>query len=242
MLQHDRLAGRKVGRDGAKRNRQVIEAVQRRDRQQRIAQFRRKLLALDQPLGHLEVAMPVADRHAHQEVAIIFLASKVQVGTARAVAKRVGPIERSHQLFDLAGPHPGGIQPADHGTDTRAGDGIDGYVHRFQGLEYADVRGTARPAARQDKADARPGPGPRTVSVDCAVRCGKRGQRVHGEGNDEPGADGHEGASQSFQYLSRATVACDPNAATALRAHRTGASTPHRRSHVAHSACRRPER
>ena len=155
-IHHDRLAGFEIRRDGAKRNRQTVEALDLRDRQRRIAQHLFELLPLHQAGRQHEPRLLHAEREAHQEVALVLLAAEAELLARRAIAKRVLPVQRANQRLDLGARHAGGIQAADDRAHARTGDRVDRHAHLVQYFQHADVRRAACTAAAEHQADARP--------------------------------------------------------------------------------------
>jgi hypothetical protein len=154
-IHDDELARLQIRGNGPKRNRQPIEVLHLRDGNRRRAQHLLELLSLDEPARIGEPLGAHAERIAHEKVAIVLFAPEAELRARRTVLKRFLPIQRRDQPFDLRRRDAGGVEPADDRTHAGAGNGVDRDTHVLDDFQYADMSGTARPAAAQDEADAR---------------------------------------------------------------------------------------
>ena len=155
LFQHDAGAGFEIGRHGAKRSRQLVEVLDRGDRQRLEPERLREPLALDQAARNAKAAALDAERNAHEEFAVILLAAEVERVARGTVAERDAPVDAAHERVDLIRRHAGGIEPADYCAHAGAGDGVDRDVLRLERFQDTDVRKPARAAAGEHEADAR---------------------------------------------------------------------------------------
>ena len=108
------------------------------------------------PFGQQEVSAAQAERKFHEEVLVLLLATKRELGARWTILERVLPVERAHDALDVVRGEPGGIEAADDGAHAGARDRVDRDVQLIEHLQHADMRGAARAAAGEHKADAGP--------------------------------------------------------------------------------------
>ena len=156
MVEHHGLAVGEIGRQRPERNRQLVEPLEGRHRQEGFAQLGGELLALDQALRHLQLAAAIAYRQVDEKLAIVLLAPEVEVCPAGPIAECIDPVNRAEQVLDLVGRHAGGIQAADHRAHAGPCNRIDRYPQALELLQHADVRAAASPAAGQHETNTGP--------------------------------------------------------------------------------------
>ena len=151
----DRGAGFHIGGNGAKWNRQFVEALDVAHRQRVAAQQRLQPAAGHGGLRQAQFTIAQAEFDHRRDLEVLFLAPLRQFASADTLRKNIVPAHREQLAFDLLGAHAGGIQAA----DDRAHRGADDDVHRhpfaLEHLEHADMRQAAGATARQHQADAR---------------------------------------------------------------------------------------
>jgi hypothetical protein len=109
VIHDDPFAGHDVRRDGAERDREIIEALHLRDGQRERAQRLRELLALYEAPRQPELPAFEAQRKLDQKALILELAAEIEVDAGRTVAKGVLPVDGLHDAFDVGGVEARGI-------------------------------------------------------------------------------------------------------------------------------------
>ena len=102
VVHHDRIAGFQIGRHGAKRRRQGVEVCDFGDRYSQPPQDLAQFLALNEPFGQEEVSAPESEWKFYEKILVFLLPSEGEVGARRSIAKGILPVDRSHDLLDVA--------------------------------------------------------------------------------------------------------------------------------------------
>jgi hypothetical protein len=155
MVEDHGLPGDHVGRDGAKRNRQLVEIARIAERRDERANELLDLLRDDEPAGHAYSALvhPQFERQRvghRRELPLDRHALAPALATDGAL-----PIDREHLALDLLGRHAGRERRADERAHARADDAVDGHAELVENSQHPDVRGAFRSAARKHETDPR---------------------------------------------------------------------------------------
>src|SRR6202008_4613610 len=102
-----------------------------------------------------DVTVAHPEREFHQVVLILLLAPQIEVLAGRTVTEGILPVDRGHDLLDVARREAARVEPADPRAQAGAGDRIDRYVHLLEHFEDADMGGAARAAAGEHQTDPR---------------------------------------------------------------------------------------
>ncbi len=150
-----------------------------RDRQRQFSQQFVEPLALYETLRQPELATVQAERQAHQEIAVLFLAAKRQVVTRRPIAEQFFPVHGSQRRIDLFGREAARVKPADDSAHARAGDRIDRHAHLFEHLEHAHMGRAARASAGEHEPHSRPRVCSRSSDRHGNEQQGEQPQEIH---------------------------------------------------------------
>ena len=154
---HDvHLARFDVGRDCAKRNRQVVEIRDTCYRQGQVAQYEIELLALHHAERQLETPALEPDVEGNRKIPCILLAAESQVAALGLVGHRVGPVHFRDQHLERVNADPRCVKTTDDRTHAGTGDGVDRDTHPFELSEYTDVCGSARTATTEHQSYSGP--------------------------------------------------------------------------------------
>ena len=154
VAENHRPAGHKIGRDCAKRDRQIVEAAIA-PRPRELPQHRLELHPGDNALLQEHFAIADADLRSHEIQLVLFLAAHRELAARRLVLEEeLGGDGRDH-LFHLGGRDAGRVGGAHERAHAGAGDAIDRDPVFLEHLEHADVRGATSPAAGEHDADSR---------------------------------------------------------------------------------------
>jgi hypothetical protein len=189
---HD-LAGEHVGRDGAKRNRQIVEVARVAKRRDERADHLLDLLRDDEPARHAYSAATHADLERNRIGHRRELALDRHTVAPALSADGPLPIDREHLALDLLRTHTGRERRADERAHARADDAVDGNAQLVENPQHSYVSGAFRTAAREHEADPRPRRR-RGRNVLCERDSAERDQQRRGERTPAPGD--HESPSE----------------------------------------------
>ena len=156
LVEHHHLAGDHVGRNGAERDRQAVEA---------------RLHAGAGDVGAQQVfdAARVDDAARHDDALVLqskleivavghagaLLLDRLQVTLAESADDGL-PVNFDQELLQCIGRDAGRVACADQRAHAGARDAVDRHAHFLEHLQHADVRAAFRPTSGEYQADARP--------------------------------------------------------------------------------------
>ena len=155
VLEHDRLAVRRVGGDGPERQRQAVEIFDADGAQREQPELAAEPLAADDAAGQDESVLRHPELPARQIDEIIDLAPVRQVPALGGVAHEGVPVERERELLELVRRVAGGVEPADDRPHAGAGDAIDRHLHLLEHAQHADVSEPEGAATGENQTDTR---------------------------------------------------------------------------------------
>ena len=151
MIEHHRLAGLQVGRDGGEWNGERAEIPDRVCRPGEAGEELRDALTRDDALRQFDPA--AMNRQREQIVVLGELSFDREIATIDRVGEQTVPVLRGHDGVELSGRVAHGIQAPHDAAHARAGD----HVHRnpclLEHLQHADVGEPARRTAREGDTD-----------------------------------------------------------------------------------------
>ena len=150
-VQHHRLAGLEVGRDGRERDGEPTEIVDAVRRPGEPGQELPDALTRHDALRKLDAA--AIDREGEQQVIRGGLAIDRQVAPVHGIGEQAKPVLAAHDRVELGRTVADRVQPAHDAAHTRSGDHVHRNARLLQHFQHADVREAARRASTQGNAD-----------------------------------------------------------------------------------------
>ena len=154
FLQHHHFAGADVGGDGAKRDRQFVEAARGADLNQP-TQFAFKRHTGDHAFRQGNAVPADAEFRNDVRRLVVCLLPHRLVGARRLVGEELLGGDRTDHLFHLRHRQTGRVRRTDDRAHARAGDHVDRHAQFLENLQHTDMRGAARASAREHEADLR---------------------------------------------------------------------------------------